>query len=71
MSDLTDLSIAGARDGLTRKDFTARELTQAYVAAAAAARPLNAFLVETPERALAAAKASDERIAKGLSLIHI
>lgn len=68
MSDLTDLSIAGARDGLKRKEFTARELTQAYVAAVAAARPLNAFLVETPERALAAAKASDERMAKGKAL---
>jgi aspartyl-tRNA(Asn)/glutamyl-tRNA(Gln) amidotransferase subunit A len=68
VSDLTDLSIAGARDGLKRKEFTARELTQAYVAAVAAARPLNAFLVETPERALAAAKASDERMAKGKAL---
>ncbi len=54
-----------ARDGLKRKDFTARELSQAHIAAVEAARPLNAFLKETPERALAMAKESDARIAKG------
>ncbi|HZL59866.1 MAG TPA: Asp-tRNA(Asn)/Glu-tRNA(Gln) amidotransferase subunit GatA [Stellaceae bacterium] len=65
---LTDLTIAQARDGLKRKDFTARELTDAYISAAAAARPLNAYLLETPERARAAAKASDARLAKGAGL---
>ena len=65
---LTDLTLTQARDGLKRKDFTARELTDAYISAAAAARPLNAYLLETPERARAAAKASDARLAKGAGL---
>jgi len=65
---LTGLTLAGARDGLKRKAFTARELAQAYIAAMEAARPLKAFLKETPERALEAAKQSDARLAKGNGL---
>jgi aspartyl-tRNA(Asn)/glutamyl-tRNA(Gln) amidotransferase subunit A len=65
---LTDLTIAGVRAGLKAKDFTAREIAFAYIQAVEAARPLNAFLVETPERALDMAKASDERLAKGQAL---
>ncbi len=68
MSALTALSLAQARDGLKRKDFTARELSLAYIKAVEAARPLNAFLKETPERALAMAKESDARIEKGRAL---
>jgi aspartyl-tRNA(Asn)/glutamyl-tRNA(Gln) amidotransferase subunit A len=62
---LTALTLADARDGLARKDFSAREIAQAHIAAVAAARPLNAFIAETPERALAMAEESDRRIAKG------
>ena len=65
---LTALTIGQARDGLRRKEFTARELANAYIDAMAAARPLNAFLVETPERALAAAAQSDARLQKGEAL---
>jgi aspartyl-tRNA(Asn)/glutamyl-tRNA(Gln) amidotransferase subunit A len=65
MAALTDLTIAAARDGLARKDFSARELAQAHVAAVEAARNLNAFVLETPERAIADADASDARRAKG------
>jgi len=65
---LTALTIGQARDRLRRKDFTARELAEAYISAMAAARPLNAFLVETPERALAAAAQSDVRLQKGNAL---
>ncbi|MGA2088029.1 MAG: Asp-tRNA(Asn)/Glu-tRNA(Gln) amidotransferase subunit GatA [Stellaceae bacterium] len=68
MSALTALSLAQARDGLKRKDFTARELSLAYIKAVEDARPLNAFLKETPERALAMAKESDARIEKGRAL---
>ncbi|HXP12688.1 MAG TPA: amidase, partial [Stellaceae bacterium] len=68
MSALTGLTIAQARDGLKRKDFTARELSQAYIKAMEAARPLNAFLKETPDHALAMAKESDARLAKGQAL---
>ncbi len=65
MSELTALSLAAARDGLRRKDFSAREIADAHIAAVEAARPLNAYLVETPERALAMAAASDARLQKG------
>ncbi len=62
---LTALTLAEARDALRRKEFTAVELAQAHVAAVEAARPLNAFVTETPERALAMAAESDRRIATG------
>jgi len=62
---LTDLTIAEARTGLKKRSFSARELTAAHLAAVEAARPLNAFLVETPERALSMAEASDARLARG------
>jgi aspartyl-tRNA(Asn)/glutamyl-tRNA(Gln) amidotransferase subunit A len=65
MTDLTALTIAGIRDGLRGKEFSAAELTRAYLAAMEAARELNAYIVETPEKALAMAAASDARIAKG------
>ncbi|HEX6978070.1 MAG TPA: Asp-tRNA(Asn)/Glu-tRNA(Gln) amidotransferase subunit GatA [Alphaproteobacteria bacterium] len=65
MTNLTDLTIAEARDGLRKKAFSARELAEAHVKAVEAARDLNAFITETPEKALAMAKASDERLARG------
>src|SRR5664279_326580 len=65
MSDLTALTIAGIRDGLAAKSFSAVELTRAYLAAMAKARSLNAYIVETPEKALAMAAESDRRIAAG------
>ncbi len=64
-ADLTSLTIAEIRDGLAAKAFTAVELTEAYLQAMAAARALNAYIVETPEQALAMAAASDARIAAG------
>ncbi len=65
MSNLTDLSIAGALKGLENKDYTAVELTQAHIDEMAQAKDLNAFITETPEIALDQAKASDERRAAG------
>ena len=65
MADLTDLTIAEARDGLAGKDYSARELTEAHIAAVEGARDLNAFVLETPERALKDADASDARRARG------
>ncbi len=64
-SDLTRLTMAAARDGLARKDFTAVELAEAHVAAMEAARQLNAFVTETPELAVDRARAADARLAKG------
>jgi aspartyl-tRNA(Asn)/glutamyl-tRNA(Gln) amidotransferase subunit A len=65
MTTLTHLTIAEARAGLAARQFSARELAEAHLKAIEEVRPLNAYLTETPERALAMAKASDARLAKG------
>jgi aspartyl-tRNA(Asn)/glutamyl-tRNA(Gln) amidotransferase subunit A len=65
VSELTSLTLAEARDGLKGKRFSAAELADAHVSAMEKARTLNAFTLETPERASAMAKASDARIATG------
>jgi len=64
-SDITSLTLAKARQSLRAKKISARELASAHIDAIAAARSLNAFITETPEHALSAANASDDRIAKG------
>jgi aspartyl-tRNA(Asn)/glutamyl-tRNA(Gln) amidotransferase subunit A len=65
MSKLTDLTLKGALDGLKSKAFSAVELTKAHIEAIEGARVLNAYILETPEKALEMAAASDARIAKG------
>ena len=65
MSSLTSLTLKAALDGLAAKSFSSEELTQAHVEAVEAARPLNAFVLETPEKALSMARAADARRAKG------
>jgi aspartyl-tRNA(Asn)/glutamyl-tRNA(Gln) amidotransferase subunit A len=65
VTGLTALTLAAARAGLKAKQFSARELAEAYIAAIERARPLNAFITETPERALAMAAAADARLARG------
>jgi aspartyl-tRNA(Asn)/glutamyl-tRNA(Gln) amidotransferase subunit A len=63
VSELNSLTLADARDGLKKKSFSAVELADAHVAAIEKARALNAYVLETPERTSAMAKASDARIA--------
>ncbi len=65
MTELTDLGIAAIRDGHRTGDFSAREVAEAFNARVAGAKALNAFLVETPEHALAAAAAADSARAAG------
>ena len=65
MSELTDLTLAEARDAVAAKKISSRELTAAFVKAVESGRPLNAYITETPERALEMATESDARIAKG------
>lgn len=66
MSDLTRLTLADARAGLRKKEFSATELTTAFVKAVAAGNAaLNAYVLPTPEHALKQAAASDARLAKG------
>jgi aspartyl-tRNA(Asn)/glutamyl-tRNA(Gln) amidotransferase subunit A len=66
MSDLTDLTIAAAARALRKKEFTALELTEAYLSAMETARILNAYIAETPEQARAMARESDRRLAEGV-----
>jgi aspartyl-tRNA(Asn)/glutamyl-tRNA(Gln) amidotransferase subunit A len=65
MTDLTSLTLAQAREALRKKEFSATELAEAHIARLELARALNAFVTETIKRALAMARASDERLAKG------
>ncbi len=64
MTDLTTLTLAEARAALANKEFTAVELADAHLSAIERARALNAFVVETPDKARAMAKAADVRIGK-------
>ncbi|MEM6412198.1 MAG: Asp-tRNA(Asn)/Glu-tRNA(Gln) amidotransferase subunit GatA [Pseudomonadota bacterium] len=65
MSELTQLTLAAALDGLEKKTFSSRELTEAFIGAVETANPqLNAYVVQTPEKALEMADASDTRRAK-------
>ena len=66
MTDLTKLTLAAAREGLRAKEFTAVELTEAFLAAIDKANPhLNAFVLPTPEHALTQAREGDKRLAAG------
>lgn len=65
MTGLTDLTIAQLRDGFRNGDFSAHEVAESYVCAVEGARALNAFIVETPDHALAAAEAADRGRATG------
>ncbi|HXS49336.1 MAG TPA: Asp-tRNA(Asn)/Glu-tRNA(Gln) amidotransferase subunit GatA [Sphingomicrobium sp.] len=59
MTEITSKTIAELRDGLRSREFTAREIAEEFNAAVAAARVLNAYTVETPDDALAAAESAD------------
>jgi aspartyl-tRNA(Asn)/glutamyl-tRNA(Gln) amidotransferase subunit A len=65
MGSLIDLTMLEASNGLAKKEFSAVELTEKYIAAAQRARPLNAFVTETFDIAREQAKASDARRAQG------
>ena len=65
MSELTQWTLTEARDHLARGEVSAVALTEAHVAAVEGARALNAYVTETPERALAMARDSDARRARG------
>ena len=65
MSELTSKTIAELRNGFRSGEFMAREIADAYNAAVSAARTLNAYTVETPDDALAAADAADKARGSG------
>ena len=66
MTDLTRLTIAEARKALAAKEFSALELTEAYLGAIEAANDtFNAYVKVTADKAREMAMASDARLAKG------
>jgi aspartyl-tRNA(Asn)/glutamyl-tRNA(Gln) amidotransferase subunit A len=65
MSDLTKMTLAGARDALRRGETTSVELTETFLKEIEGAGALNAFVHHTPEIAIEQAKSADERIAGG------
>jgi aspartyl-tRNA(Asn)/glutamyl-tRNA(Gln) amidotransferase subunit A len=65
VSDLTDLTVAAIRDGVRGGAFSAREVAQGFIANVEKGRALNAYIVETPDHALAAADAADQARASG------
>ncbi len=65
MTHLTDLGVAAIRDGFRSGDFSAREVAEAFNAAVVGGKALNAFIVETPDHALAAADMADRERAHG------
>jgi aspartyl-tRNA(Asn)/glutamyl-tRNA(Gln) amidotransferase subunit A len=65
MAETKGLTLKAAIEGLRAKSFSAEELASAHLAAMIEARPLNAFVLETPDAALAMARDADARIARG------
>ena len=65
MTDLTSLTLAEARDQLKSRAISSVEITAAHLEAIERAKPLNAYIVTTADKALRMAEASDARLAKG------
>ncbi len=68
MSDLTELGVAQLRDGIRTSKFSAREVADQFIVKVSKAKALNAFIVETPDHAMAAAREADEALARGEAL---
>ena len=68
MTDFSRLGVAAIRDGVTKGEFKAVEVAEALNARVSAAKALNAFIVETPEKAIEAAQAVDADRAAGKPL---
>jgi len=65
MNDITKLTIAESLVGLKNKQFSATDLTKAYLQAMEDNRSLNAYVLETPEEALKQAGEADKHYASG------
>ena len=65
MTDLTKLTISQATTGLKNKDFSAVELTKAYIEQIEKTDNLNAYITKTTDNALSQAKIADNNITSG------
>ncbi len=68
MTEVTELGVAAIREGVAKGEFTAREVAEGFNANVATASALNAFIVATPDKALAAADKVDADRAAGKPL---
>lgn len=67
MTNLTQLTLSDAVDGLKAKKFSSQEITQAFLTQIDKSNAaLNAYVVVTADKALDMAKASDAKLAKGM-----
>ena len=67
-TDVTELGIRELRDGIRLGSFSAGEVADAFIVKVSRAKALNAFIVETPDHAIAAAKEADAARAAGETL---
>jgi aspartyl-tRNA(Asn)/glutamyl-tRNA(Gln) amidotransferase subunit A len=67
-ANLTDLGVRDIRDGVRTGAFSAVEVADAFVTRVSQAKALNAFIVETPDHAVAAAREADRARAAGETL---
>ena len=67
MTDLTKLTVSETLKGLKNKDFSSVELVKEYIAKMENNRALNAYVLETPDKALEQAKISDEKYKNGIN----
>ena len=65
MSKLNQLSLHEAKEGMIKKKFSSREITQDHIKAIKNCKNLNAFITEIPDLALQAADESDKRRTRG------
>ncbi len=66
MTNLTELSLSDAVDGLKAKSFSSKEITQAFLSEIDRANPhLNAYVVVTADKALKMADAADKNLRSG------
>jgi aspartyl-tRNA(Asn)/glutamyl-tRNA(Gln) amidotransferase subunit A len=68
MATITEFGVKQIRDGVAGGEFSAREVAEVFNAEVEAASALNAFIVATPEHALAAADVVDAARAAGKEL---
>jgi aspartyl-tRNA(Asn)/glutamyl-tRNA(Gln) amidotransferase subunit A len=66
MTNLTQLTLSDAVDGLKAKQFSSKEITQAFLTEIEKSNPhLNAYVVVTADKALKMAEASDANLKAG------
>ncbi|MDX1581742.1 MAG: amidase, partial [Alphaproteobacteria bacterium] len=65
MTKLIDMTLAQTLDGMEKKEFTSRELTESYLDAMDHGEALNAFVTKTREEAMEMASRADNARQKG------